>query len=362
MKNLRVWILFLLFTTFQLAISQEQEQHEDTEDFDEFADFDISQFEDTGDAKAFCTNKVLGQSPTALVSLGFDIQGPANLQTPAIGSFEQETAEWQLASGFRFNSNIPVVSKNSILINWGFNFTHLQYQSDNDVIYQNPLNNVLSNWQLNWLNTNVTVFKPLNDRHFLLAQATFELNGDYSFGNGPSLQDARIPLALIFGFKPHDRLMWGPGISRTYLGGALNVIPVIYYYHTFKNENWGIEAIFPRRIQARYRTNSRNVWLFGYNVEGATYRLSNFANSPGASTITSEPVELRRSEIRAGFSYSRGLNDFIWLGMQAGYRINYSFELDEDDFFRGFDSEGYLQENTLDNTWYFQFSISLVSP
>jgi len=358
MKNLRILLCFCLIAGFKVVLGQEQEE---TEDFD-YDDFDISQFEDTGDSKAFCTNKILGQSPTPLVSLGFDVQGPANLVTPAIGVFEEETSEWSLASGFRFNPNIPVISKNDILINWGLNFTHLKYRSGNDVIYQNPLNATLDEFQLNWLNTNFTVFKPLNDRHFLLAQAGFELNGDYSLSDGPSLKDGRVPLALIFGFKPNDRLIWGPGISRTYLGGALNVIPVIYYYKTFQNEKWGVEALFPGRIQARYRSNSRNVLLFGYNVEGATYRLSNFSGVPFSNSVTTEPVELRRSEIRAGFTYTRGLNDFIWAGIQAGYRINYSFELDEDDFFRGFDSEDYLQENTLDNTWYLQLSISLVSP
>ncbi|NQZ78446.1 MAG: hypothetical protein HRT61_20400, partial [Ekhidna sp.] len=99
-----------------------------------------------------------------------------------------------------------------------------------------------------------------------------------------------------------------------------------------------------------------------YNVEGASYLLENFSSAANASSITNEPVELRRSEIRAGLSYNHGLNDFIWIGAQAGYRINYSFELDEGEFFRGFDSDGYLQENMLNNTWYMQFSISLVSP
>ncbi len=329
----------------------------------DFDDFDISQFEEAGSSlKAFCTNKVLGQSPTQLVSFGFDMQGPASLTTPSIGTVAEEEAEWGVSSGFRFNSNVPVISKNNILINWSFNYVQLGYQSINDVLYQNPLNATLAEYSLKWLNTNVTLFKPLNEKRFLLLQAGIELNGDYSFNNLPSFNNSRVPLAFIYGFKPNDNLMWGPGISRTYLGGALNVLPVIYYYHTFNNEKWGIEALFPARIQTRYRFDSRNVLLMGYNVEGATYRLDNFNNFATSTTITDRAVELRRSEIRAGVSYNRGLNDFIWLGAQAGYRINYSYELDEGEFFRGFDGEDYLQENDLSNTWYFQFTISLVSP
>lgn len=330
---------------------------------DEFDDFDISQFEEVGSTlKAFCTNKVLGQSPTQLVSFGYDVQGLANITTPANGSFAEEKSEWGMASGFRFNSNIPVISKNNILVNWSFNFVQLGYRSGNDVIYQNPLNAVLDEYSLKWLNTNITLFKPLNETRFLLLQVGMELNGDYSFENTPDFGNIRVPAALIYGFKPNDNLMWGAGLSRTYLGGALNYLPIIYYYQTFKNEKWGIEALFPARIQTRYRFDSRNVLLFGYNVEGASYRLDQFSTIENASSITTEGVELRRSEIRAGLTYTRGLNDFIWIGAQAGYRINYSFELDEGEFYRGFDSEGYLQENELTNTWYFQFTLSLVSP
>lgn len=333
------------------------------QDEDEFEDFDISQFEEAGSTlKAFCTNKVLQQSPSQLVSFGYDLQGPATLTTPAIGSFDQEEAEWGLSSGFRINSNVPIISKNNILINWSFNYVQLGYRSGNDVLYQNPLNATLDEYSLKWLNTNFTLFKPLNEKRFLLFQVGMELNGDYTFDDLPSFDNARIPAAFIYGFKPNDNLMWGPGISRTYLGGSLNILPVVYYYHTFKNDKWGIEALFPARIQTRYRFDSRNVLLMGYNVEGATYRLSNFDEFENASSITTKDVELRRSEIRAGLTYTRGLNDFIWAGIQAGYRINYAFELDEGEFFRGFDDSGYLQENELTNTWYLQFSISLVSP
>ncbi len=355
MKNR--WLALALICLFQSSALMAQEEFED------FDDFDISQFEEAGSSlKAFCTNKVLGQSPTQLVSFSLDYQGAADLSTPAIGAFGPETAGWTGGSGFRFNSNIPVISKNNILVNWSLNYVQFAWRDGIDLGYQNPLNVALDDDNLKWLNTNVTIFKPLNEKRFIIAQLGVEVNGDYSFNDFPGLSNARIPAAFIYGFKPNDRVMWGPGISRTYLGGSLNLLPIIYYYHTFKNEKWGVEALFPARIQMRYRANSRNVWLLGYNVEGATYRLDGFGAAANASSITQEPVELRRSEIRAGLTYSKGINDFLWISAQAGYRINYSFELDEGEFFRGFDSEDFLMETELQNTWYLQFSLSLVSP
>jgi hypothetical protein len=54
---------------------------------------------------------------------------------------------------------------------------------------------------------------------------------------------------------------------------------------------------------------------------------------------------------------------FIWLSVQAGYRINYSFDVDEGDKFRFIGSNSpYYMYNQLTNPLYFQVSLNLVSP
>lgn len=330
---------------------------------DEFDDFDISQFEEAGSTlKAFCTNKVLGQSPSPLLSFAYDFQGPSDITTGINEGFQEETGEVQYNSGFRFNGNFPIVSRNNILINLGVNYVQHGYSFTTEDM-ASPFLRSIQERSLKWFNTNLTIFKPLNEKRFILAQIGAELNGDYNFGDFQSLSTVRIPAALIYGFKPDDNLMWGPGVSRTYLGGSLNILPVVYYYQTFDNDKWGIEALFPARIQGRYRFNSRNVLLMGYQVEGATYRIGQFNDFPGAAALNvNDNIELRRSEIRAGLTYTRGLNDFIWVGVQGGYRLNYEFNLDEGEFFRGFDSEDYFIENELTNALYLQVSLSLVSP
>lgn len=330
---------------------------------DEFEDFDPSMFEEAGTTlKAFCTNKVNGQSPTQLVSVAYDFQGPATLTSPAKGSFAEEEIQFDYAHGFRIVSNIPVLSKNNILINWGLNVSNINYVSS-ESSYNHPLNNNLASRPLNWINTSVSVFKPLNEKRFLLIRGGIWINGDYNFTNLPDLSKTRFGAAFIYGFKPNDRFIWGPGVVRTYLGGALNYLPVVYFYKTFKNEKWGVEAIAPAFAYLRYRFNSRNLMLLGYTVEGATFHMSNFNSTPNAIQINpNDNIELRRSELRAGLTYSRGLNDFIWVSVQGGYRINWSYNLDEGDFFRGFDDSDYFMENELSNTPFFQVSLSLVSP
>jgi hypothetical protein len=353
---------FIGFVLFGLLNYSAKAQDDSLDDFD---DFDPSMFEEVGaTTKSFCTNKVLGQQPTPLISVGFDYQGSSTISSDVFSGYPAGDAEVGFNSGFRLVTNIPILSRNNILINWGVSYVQMGYSLNNN-IQGNPFSETLRNHSLKWLNTNLTIFKPLNENRFLLFQLGGELNGDYSFNNMPSLGQIRLPAAAIYGFKPNDNLMWGVGVSHTYLGGARNLLPVIYYYKTFDNPKWGVEALFPARVQARYRWNSRSLLMMGYQVEGASYRLSNFNqydfnNTTGTDRF--EDVELRRSEIRLGLSYNRGINDFIWIGVQAGYRINYQFNLDEREFYRGFDDTDYLVENELSNTLFAQFTLSLVSP
>jgi hypothetical protein len=72
--------------------------------------------------------------------------------------------------------------------------------------------------------------------------------------------------------------------------------------------------------------------------------------------------ELRRSELRLRFTFERSLKDFIWVSAQAGLRYNWSFNVDDNDFFRGFGDQPYAFENDLTEAFYFNFSINLVSP
>jgi hypothetical protein len=74
-------------------------------------------------------------------------------------------------------------------------------------------------------------------------------------------------------------------------------------------------------------------------------------------------IELRRSEIRPRLDFQRAITDFIWVGAQAGYLINYGFNVDSGNFYRGFGSDRpFVMENIVNSAPYFQVSINLVSP
>lgn len=334
-------------------------QNNDAEE--DYEDFDISAYEEAGGPiKVFCNNKVNGQSPTQLIAIAYDLQTASELTAGAVAGVGSNDAPLQSITGFRLISNFPILSRNNILINFGLNYMQSNFNYIEDPIYENPLLQNLREHSLRSINTNFTIFKPLNEKNFLLAQIAAELNGDYSFSNFQSLQHTRFPIALMYGWKNNDRTMFGIGASRTYLGGSLNYLPVVYYFKSF-NQNWGLEVLAPARAFLRYRFNSLSLMTLGYQVEGATYRLNNF---PGylPNENLEDNIELRRSELRFRLSYDRSIKNFIWFSVQAGYRVNWLFNVDQGEFFRGFDDADFYMENELTNPLYFQFSVSLVSP
>jgi hypothetical protein len=135
---------------------------------------------------------------------------------------------------------------------------------------------------------------------------------------------------------------------------------------TSPNKKWGIEALLPARAFYRYSINQTNLLLAGFELEGASYRIGGLSN-PTAGQISS--FEIRRGEIKARLEYQRRLVGFFWWSVQAGVRIDYSYDADYldngDETLRVFGILGdapFSMRNSLGPAPYFNFSISFVSP
>jgi hypothetical protein len=358
-KKLFFPILFLSLNSLQAQVDSTQEEM-----------VDFSQFEvvEPTDVKRFCTSKVLGLSPSKLISIGYDFQGKHELKNYLGNETYQLNGDSNQAainnvSGIRIAANYPILSNTKWLINMGATYWRTNYNMSS---FDNN-NYVISKLQQNGLTTiglNTTIFKPLNEKYFLLAFASADANGDYKLSSsdiGSYLAKPKITAAAFFGKKRSDYSILGFGLSRTYRPGALGVIPLILFNHTFPSRKWGIETLFPARFALRRTINTRNLLFFGYELEGNSYSIGNISGA--ASIPTYDNLELRRSELRPRITYEFSLTGFIWLSVQAGYRINYSFDVDQGDIFRLIGSDKkYHMVNTLTNPLYFQISLNLVSP
>lgn len=369
---MRIWALIALLVPSVLFAQEEPiEEEPPMEEEGGEEQIDYSQFVQTEENKAFCSSRIVGQRPIKLFSLGYDFQGAhsltSNLQFPESEPFahsenaRKDQVDIRSAQGLRFAVNYPVISKNSFVLNLGVNYSETNYDFKDEVNAANaPLMRSLNENGLKSSGFTATVFKPFNSKRYLIVQAGINLNGDYTASNFQDLDYLRYTGAVIYGIKANDRKIWGFGASRTYLGGALNYVPVYYMLYTAQNKKWGLEMLLPARFQYRRNINQKNLLLLGWEVEGNTFRIN---NDDDQYNLPYNDMELRRSELRFRATWEHALTSQIWLSAQAGYRYNWSFDIDRGDFFRPFgDDEPFLVENTLTDPIYFNISINWVSP
>lgn len=353
---MRKFLLSLFFSVFSCFLfAQSDSLTEETIDFSQF-----DQVQESSGTKRYCTNKVLGISPNKLISIGYDFQSKHHLVNMDPVTNKEGHTDIQSASGLRLMVNYPIISNTKGLITLGATYWRTNYAGITNT-GNNYFLSALNNRGLSTLGINSTVFKPLNEKYFLLGFISADANGDYTLGDDKFvdyIKSPKLSAAIFFGKKRNDRSILAFGISRTYRPGAKGIIPLIIYNHTFENRKWGIESVFPARAALRRTFNPRNLLFFGYELEGNSYSIVN-----RTSTSAYNDLELRRSEIRPRITYEFALKGFMWLSLQAGYRIAYNFNIDQSDKLRLLGSdEKYYMENKLSNPLYFQISLNLVSP
>jgi len=348
----------------------------ETEFTDSYDDIDWSLYDDLGfedeSIKRYANAKIEGLSPAKLISFGYDFQSPYSItagdMTLVDGSTIAggEALQVNSTAGIRAGFNLPVVSQTNLVWQMGANYWNTSYNyAEAPTSADNPLHHTLSERGLRTSGINTTVYKPLDEEQFILFQGSADMSGTY----GSSLMPAKYlkySAAVLWGKRPTEKKQWAVGVARTYRVGELNYIPVILYNKTSANNKWGTEALFPARVHVRRTINPRNMVFLGYELQGQSFRM--YENLPGFD-IRDEDLEIRRGEIRVRAIYEFSLKNFIWMSVQAGYRINYRYDVDRlvsgPDIYRAFgllDSPDYAQLNALTNPFYVNVSVNLVSP
>jgi hypothetical protein len=367
-------ILSLVFST--LVASAQVPQPTDTSSSEEdYSQYDNLNFADEG-AKRFCSPKIEGLSPAKLISIGYDYQFGYAMKTdslkrsyPVNSEFLPQESKVLSSQGIRIAANIPVISNTKLVWQLGANYWEQRYTFDNPDSLKNPLLVALNNKGLRTVGLSTTLFKPLNDKQFLLFQGSADYSGNYSIKNLMPLTYLKYSAALIWGKRTTEKKQWGIGVARTYRVGELNYIPVILFNYTDVANKWGSEILFPARAHVRRTINSRNMLFAGYELEGQSYRLWDNSLPGTAVDLGRENLEIRRGEIRLRLVYEFSLKGFVWMSIQAGYRINYRFDVDRlisgKEIYRAFgfaSNEPYVMLNELSNPFYLNVSINLVSP
>jgi hypothetical protein len=354
----------LLFTTM-FCLFAAQVSFSQPDDDDE----DYSSYGTESGVKRYCTPKVVGLSPQRLISIGYEFAGPHSIEAAALGdNVAAQNGDVNNYMGFYLAANLPVISTHKFLLNIGMNYVGSNYSFGNDTL-SNPFLQSL-NGNIRTFGLNATIFKPLNEKHYLLGFIGGDYNGDYNFSRFQDISFLKTTVVAVFGWKFNDRFQFGFGATQTYRAGEKSLLPVIHYNFTSKNDKWGIEALLPARMHYRYAFTRRDLLLAGFEVLGNSYHLANVdnrypaQNAPGMiAGYDPNNIEFRRSEIRFRLDYMKAITDFIWISAQVGYIHAYRFNVDSGNDFRPFGSDmPYVMENRMGGAPYFQITLNLVSP
>ncbi len=341
----------IILSCFFSYLLQAQDGENDNETFD------FSEYE-TADVKSFCNNKINNLSPSNLLSISYDAVMPFDLESTLVETENLVISPMGINHGIRLETNYPVISKSSVLLNLYANYWQSTYTSSATFSQPNQaLSQSLSTHPMRSSSIGGILFKPLNEKKFLLFQVESSLNGNYNFGDfKPNFSKMKYSAAALYGWKFNDYTNLAIGLTRTYRGGRLLHIPILMYNKTF-NERWGTELLLPARGSMRYNFSVKSLLLFGYELEGQSYLMQTSSNEPLHSLSAENELELRKSEIRLRVQFRKSITDFIWLDAQAGIRIAYRFDLDENS-----EATEALLENNIGTPLYFRVGIALVSP
>jgi hypothetical protein len=384
MKNLAICFFgLMLLGSGQLCFSQVEDEGEEKEE--DYSIYDDYELKDDTPVKRYASPKIKGMSPRKFISLGYDIQLPydyefSNVRFPQdANGFDvdednpnvNETGTIDYTGGIRFGSNIPIISKTSFVWQSGINYLDTRYNispennSPETVTLSNgrqarSLARILDEDGLRNLNWSNTFFFPLNEKEFFVFRGQMDLSGNYSLDDFQPLNTIRYSAAVVYGRRINDYYRWGIGVARTYRVGALNYVPVIMYDWTSKNKKWGTEILFPARAYVRYNINNNTMLLGGFDLQGQSYRIDDYS-------INGNSFEIRRGEARPKLQLQTKVTNFVWASIEAGYRINWSYDADQlegnNDFFRGFfGDQQFVMINEINNPFYFNISLNFVSP
>jgi hypothetical protein len=305
-------------------------------------------FEDVDNTpiKVYCNQKILNQTPNRFISIGYEYQSASVLK--ANTALEGDSRKINAMQGLRVNFNTPLVSKNKLIVILGGQYARTTFAGRNQFVY--PLFPQLVNDGLHTAGLNTTIFKPLNEKNFIIVQLNADANWLAPTLKNINTQAITFSATAIYGWKKNESEMFGLGVSRTYRMGRLIYVPVVLYNKTF-NDKWGTEITFPAKAHVRRNINPKSLLQLGYELEGNQFALY----STNASTA---PTFLQRGEFKPRLIYERSLFGFWWLSVQTGLRVNGRFNVV--DRYDGKEQHQIIT-NTLTNPFYFNISLNLVS-
>jgi hypothetical protein len=235
---------------------------------------------------------------------------PGNMSLPNASDYNV-----QKMSGFRGQVNLPVVSNDRIIWQMGASYwgSYFRFKERTNSAFEKSLENN----GLQTIGLQSTIFKPLNEKHWLILQLASDINISMSTFSAITYKAMTFSGTAVYGWKYSDKNMMGIGVARTYRAGALLHVPVFFWNKTF-NDRYGMELLLPARGFVRRNFSTTQMLQIGYELEGNQYHI------PGAGP--NGELFLQRGELKPKLMWDQRISGYIWLNFQAGMRLNWRFD------------------------------------
>jgi len=212
----------------------------------------------------------------------------------------------------------PLVNKPQTKVILGVDYNFEEFNFENVTPSSYSLYENLEDKNLKSLGLQLAFLRSLDTRRFYLIRVKGELNGDYTHENINIGDYIKTTVDLGYGWKVNPDFAWGVGMQLGYTFGRKSVYPGIIYNRTFNNK-WGVESIFPANLKVRYNASEKTMLYAGYRIEGASYNL--YVNDPPLSEYGQ--IEFRRTDVKALLRLEQEIYDFLWFGIEGGFRQYY---------------------------------------
>jgi Domain of unknown function (DUF6268) len=282
----------------------------------------LGQAQPAAKKKAYCNPLVAGQPSTKTLSLLYEIQpvhsGPTKFPLSLLPVEYTTNSSPAHSIRLNFTRNIVVKPKLYMSISAGYWFSSFNVTNANN----NQFATMLQQSRFHSITAGSNIFKPLNEKNFILLNLSLEMNGNNALFKNLSGKNILAGGAAIYGWKKGFTRMWGVGFFRGYRLGKVIHVPAVLYNQSF-NKKWGVDALLPARASFRYRASASMLWLMGYELEGTQFAIQN-SNTFFNNTF------FQRGEIRPRIGLEKQLNKTWAFTANACLRVNGRFDVSSD--------------------------------
>ena len=272
--------------------------------------------------KTYCNPLVAGQPTTKRLSLIYELQpmhsGPTNFRQSIVPV--RPTTESSPVHSIRLQYNQTLITKPKLYMTFmaGYWLSSFNVAGTSN----NAFASMLDNSPFHSLMISSNLFKPLNDKNFLLFNLALEANGNGNSFKKFSSDNLLAGGAVIFGWKKGFKRMWGLGVFRGYRLGKVIRVPALLFNSSF-NAKWGVDALLPARANFRYKSNPSTLWYAGYDLDGTQFAIRD------ANPLLNDRF-FQRGEIRPKIGLEKQIKKNWAVTVNAGLRINGRFDVSSD--------------------------------